>query len=160
MTYIKQVHPHPTLGHFRFAPHPRDGLRGPAMGGFWDSVKYTAGQSMSNQLANSQVDAAEGRGAPRTTVAAWRSLLVDYNTAKDLDSIQALGIEADGWTAAGNAGVITTRVSDSVEEAKAKVAAAVDRVANKVEAAGNKAYYWLGGLAVLYVVISARRGLL
>jgi hypothetical protein len=164
MTYIKQVHPHPSpaLGTFGradypFGPHPRDGLRGHAVGGFWDSVKYTAGQSMANEFSNAKVDAAEARGAPRTTVAAWRALLVDFNNAKDLNSIQALGLEADGWSAAGNAGVITTRASDTVEAAKAKILAVVEQAG---DATAGQLKWWVGGLAVLYVVISARRGLL
>lgn len=161
MTYLRQSHPHPSpkLGALRM--HPRDGLRGyVGVDGLWDTAKYYAGQSQANALANAMVDEAEGRGTPATTVAAWRSLLVDYNNANDLDSIQALAMEAQGWSSAGNAGVITTQISDSFDAAKAKISATIDAATSKLDQASgsiDKLAYFGIGLAIFYVYVSARR---
>lgn len=107
--------------------------------------------------AKTSVDAAEARGAPPQIVATWRQLIPVYVANKDFDSLLALQLEADGWTAAGNQGPVTQQVVDTVAAIQKRAEDALNKAKEGAESTVNKVVLFGAGLAVLYVVLKARK---
>jgi len=107
--------------------------------------------------AINSVNAAEARGVSPMMIATWRGLIESYAAAGDKDSLLSLQLEANGWTSEGNAGPITQQAKDAFVAAKKDALDALNAAKNAATSGLETVAFTALGLAVLYVVLKARK---
>jgi len=129
------------------------GTSGSAMMAYlgWAPMAYLRSDAINS------VNAAEARGVSPMRIATWRGLIDAYVAAEDKDSLLGLQLEADGWTAEGNAGPITQQAKDAFAAAKKDAYDALNRIKDTATSGLETVAYVGLGLAVLYVVLKARK---
>lgn len=135
----------------------RDVMLGSAYASAWLSYLGVKSTTLARLDALNSIDAAAARGVGDQMVATWRQLVDDYTAADDADSLVALQLEVDGYTSKGNLGPVTQQAADAVTKVQKDVKDALDKAKNAASSAASTVL-WAGlGLAVLYVVVKARR---
>lgn len=86
--------------------------------------------------AKAAIDAAEARGVDAQIIASMRAQLNEYYAAKDVDSIIALKLSAEGYTKTGNQGPVATQEIEKIKQDIETTVEAAKQAAKNVASTG------------------------